>query len=234
MRLDILDGNDLTKIIYSHSVAPHQPGRMCSVSPSKILYEDRSGNPCRVHWLDCSELPPKPAAGKTSIITRQDIIWDMCLGKHKGKHVLITSRSYDGIFAYSTKTNRLLWRISGSLTGMERVLGAEGITTDSNGHLFVSDYRNKCIQMFSLEGVYMKPIIKGQSQSLSEPVQIRWCNHMSSLIVAHKQHQHYGISVIEETDDYSETSGEHSMVKEESCLELPTESVTEDTILSSQ
>ena len=55
MRLDILDGNDLTKIIYSHSVAPHQPGRMCSVSPSKILYEDRSGNPCRVHWLDCSD-----------------------------------------------------------------------------------------------------------------------------------------------------------------------------------
>ena len=195
---------------------------MCRAGPSTILYEDRLVKPCTVHWLDCSKSEPESAAEKSIIKTRQDIVWDMCFARHNGKGLLITSRSYDGIFAYNTETNKLLWRISGSLTGMVKAIGVEGITTDGQGRLFVSDYQNKCIQMFSLDGVYIKAIIQGQIQSLYQPVQIRWCNNISSLIVTHMKRKYYGISIVKETDDYSETS---------TCLDLSqTESLPEHAI----
>ena len=70
------DADNLDRILYTHSVAPHDPYRMCSATPSKLLYVDTPTN--EVHWLDLSESQPKPAAGKSVIHLGPDLIADMC------------------------------------------------------------------------------------------------------------------------------------------------------------
>ena len=53
--IEFRDTNDLSRIIYNHSVAPHKPGELCTVGSSFLLYEDGSKIPRNIHWLDCNE-----------------------------------------------------------------------------------------------------------------------------------------------------------------------------------
>ena len=50
--------NDLQDVILTHSVAPHQPGVLCTVSPSTLLYVDHSKTASEIHWLDLKDLKP--------------------------------------------------------------------------------------------------------------------------------------------------------------------------------
>ena len=46
--------------------------------------------------------------------------------------------------------------------GLEKKIYSYGLTTDKRGHLFVTDYNNECIQMFSAsDGQYLVPLMKG-------------------------------------------------------------------------
>ena len=67
---------------------------------------------------------------------------------------------------------------------MNKVLKAQGLTTDDHGHLFVCDDNNKCVQMFHVaDGRYLGAVLSEGEQGLGEPFLVTWCSRMSSLVV---------------------------------------------------
>ena len=64
---------------------------------------------------------------------------------------------------------------------------ARGIAADEQGHLYVCDADNKCVQMFSLNGDYLGSVLRYGEQNLGIPNRICWCHKMSSLVVAHQE-----------------------------------------------
>ena len=177
-KIEFREVENLNKVKNSYSVVPHSPWEMCtsSSSPSILLYQDKSQEPYRVLWLDCSMLPPQPAREITTSYL-ETYIWRMCCVND----VVVISRCDDGIFAYNARTGELKWREEGELEGMSEELMACGVATDGRGHLFVGDMNNKCIQMFSLDGRYMGALATGTS--LGEPWRVLWCENMSSLVI---------------------------------------------------
>ena len=109
-KIDFLQIKEPKKLLYSHSVAPHQPGVLCSASPTTLLYEDQSKTPCEVRWLDCNFSRPKPTHGPNITYTQQNNIWDMCLVTHGNKEVLVTSNGIHGIKVYNVDTDKIEWK----------------------------------------------------------------------------------------------------------------------------
>ena len=184
----------------SHTVR-HQPSRMCTLSPTVLLYEDRRRTPCEIRWLDCSASPPKPVAGKSVTFTKQDAIWDMCCVKdNDDEDLLVTTRGYVGIFAYKLKTDERVWRVKGRrATKKGKEIGVESITTDGRGHLFVCGL-DECVWIFSTSGNFLATLMRQKSLDTVQPWSISWCRETSSLIVAHTKanDRKYHISNIKE------------------------------------
>ena len=65
---------------------------------------------------------------------------------------------------------------------------ADGVTTDGQGHLFVCDYGNQCIQKFSVDGVYKGALVT--DRELGRPHQVAWCENTDSLVVLCQQKFH--------------------------------------------
>ena len=58
---------------------------------------------------------------------------------------------------------------------MEYDMRPVGVTTDGRGHLYVADWKNDCVHMFSVsDGLYMGCLLKG-SEIAGNPENIRWC-----------------------------------------------------------
>ena len=184
-------------ILYSHSVAPHQPGVLCSASPTTLLYEDQSKTPREVRWLDCSFSRPKPAHGTNITYTQQNNIWDMCLLQLFDKELLVTSRGSRGIKVYNVDTDEIAWTIKyGSLYSDLR-MNPFGITADERGNLFVCDLNQSCVQIFSvLEQKYVGRL-PNDTKILGQPVMIRWCYDTKSLLVVHKKLTQYYLSMLQ-------------------------------------
>ena len=184
----------------SHTVR-HLPSRMCTLSPTILLYEDRRRTPCEIRWLDCSASPPKPVAGKSVTFTKQDAIWDMCCVKdNDDEDLLVTTRGYVGIFAYKLKTDERVWRVKGRrATKKGKEIGVESITTDGRGHLFVCGL-DECVWIFSTSGNFLATLMRQKSMDTVQPWSISWCGETSSLIVAHTKanDRKYHISNIKE------------------------------------
>ena len=154
-----------------------------------LLYEDRSKNPFKIHWLDCNEAKPELLKEK-SFATSLPYITDI-IGVQNGVDELFIATSLkNGIHCYSTATKSLKWRVVGKLPGMCKEMWAEGVATDGHGHLFVSDgwNGNRCTQMFSVaDGQYLGCLIKEGEQGLGYPNGICWHSASHSLIVAHRK-----------------------------------------------
>ena len=74
----------------------------------------------------------------------------------------------------------------GNVHGMKKPIGAQGVTTDGRGHLFVCDVHNACVQMFSVaDARYMGTVLKDCAQDIGTPRLIRWCKNTLSLVVVH-------------------------------------------------
>ena len=186
--------NNLESIVLKHSVAPYQPVTLCTSSPTTLLYVDAARSVRDVRWLDCNGSVPKPLRDTNCTVTQQNIVFDMCCMRKGDNHLIITTRGFDGISAYSNRrSGRLEWNIKGELPGMNSKTYTEGITTDGRGHFFVCDVSNKCIQMFAPNG-YKGATLKGMEQSLGQPQRIRWCKSSSSLNVVHMKDGRYSIS----------------------------------------
>ena len=180
--------NNLQDVILSHSVSPHQPGVLCTVSPCTLLYVDHSKTASEIHWLDLKDLKPKfgrwaadvPRINNCSAGTDTPI----CYVPDGGTHLLVFVCDH-GIFAYNKAKENLEWEIEKILQGNEKPMDAVDVASDGRGNLFVCDRANECIQMFSVsDGQYLGCLIKKGEQGLGYPWRLKWCENKSSLIVA--------------------------------------------------
>ena len=107
-----------------------------------------------------------------------------------GKH----SRWLGGIHSYDAQTKDLIWKSRGKLPQMQSPLDATGITSDRRGHLYVCDYTNQRIHMFSVvNGRYMG--VLGQGKLKGAPWKIQWWEETSSLVIIHYSQGKWHISV---------------------------------------
>ena len=101
-----------------------------------------------------------------------------------------------GVQVYNLKTKQMEWSVEGRLPGMKKFLKAQGLTADDQGHLFVCDDNNKCVQMFNVvDGRYLGTLIKSGKQGLGGPIRIRWCSRISSFVIIHWKNGKCWISV---------------------------------------
>ncbi len=110
--------------------------------------------------------------------------------------MLVTTHSYDGIRTFDMNTSNLEWRVSGILPGMQEEMKAQGVTTDGRGHIFVSDFNNECVLMFTLDGTYLGALQPDQERGLGVPLWILWSEATSSLIVVHAKENRRSISFV--------------------------------------
>ena len=180
-KIEFRDVKDFNKILHSHSVAPHRPTQLDIIESSTLLYLDVSKEPFEVYQLDLSESKPKLAAEKQVIHTQQTFIGDICFVHYGDKQLLAVAAQSVGLFVYNAETDKLEWEMDGEVTGVEEIVHGAGVTTDERGHLFVADYNNECIHMFSTsEGQYLGRLIK----TLGNPGRVHWNTETSSLLAA--------------------------------------------------
>ena len=167
MKIDFHFIDNLKRVMKSHSVAPHQPGHI-NTSPcdTVLLYEDQSQTPRNVRWLNCVVAPPSPVRGNDVTHTHHALIWDLCCVKHGGdKELVIMTRANNGLVAFSTQRGQQAgWTVKGKLTGMSMDMSVWGITSDGQGHLFVCDINNSCVQMFTTSGRYMGTVLRKETR----------------------------------------------------------------------
>ena len=186
MEISFRDADDLDRVLYTHSVAPHKPAVMCSATPSSLMYVDDSqfpGSKLQVHCLDMSESQPKPAARKGVVHLEQECVFDMCCVQVDENPFLFVAQNVNGIYAYNTQRDLFVGVLNGKPPGMEENIIAHGITTDGRGNLYVADGGNRCIQVFSASNGRHIGYVKDM-ETIGCPDKIRWCENTSSLIVS--------------------------------------------------
>ena len=160
----------------------HSGPILSAVSPSMLVYENRSKNP-QLHWLDCSEVKPKPLG--IIVNTNLPFVQDMCIAKLENESLLIVL-PYDAnelIQAYNGSKGQLKWSVKKITSGTFK---SYSVTRDNNGRLFVADRTNSCIQMFSaLDGQYLGCFVIKRDQGLGILYRLRCSQATSSLAVAH-------------------------------------------------
>ena len=148
-------------------MTPHQPGVLCAVSPSILVYVDISKIPRQLHWLDCSE--PEPKLLGINANTNLSRVKDMCTAKLENETFLIvlSSDAKELIHAYHSTTGQLKWSVQKKIPS--GTFNSYGVAGDGNSRLFVVDDTNKCIQMFSaLDGQYLECFMKKGDQGLRD------------------------------------------------------------------
>ena len=159
----------------------------CTATPSTLLYVDYFKYPQVIHRLDLSDSQPKLASKKIIIHGELDggprLFTDLCFVKDGDKELLIVVDGVNSVFAYNTETVKLEWKVDVAAPSMEYDMRPVGVTTDGRGHLYVADWKNDCVHMFSVsDGLYMACLLKG-SEIAGNPENIRWCKKLSSLVL---------------------------------------------------
>ena len=194
--IQFYDIDNLNTFVYSHHLGAHKPGRLCTASPSILLYTNQANYPCEIRWLDCSVFPPVPMAGSDITQTDQGSIVDICCIQNETKQLLITALGYKGVSAYNTSKEGLEWEVKGKVPCMKRILNAARVATNGRDQVFVCDDYNDCIQMFTVDGHYMGTVSVNNDTFLGTPSRIDWCKNTSSLAVVHLKESQVGISKI--------------------------------------
>ncbi len=195
-RIEFMDLTKINKKVYECSVSPHWPSKLHTTSPSTLLYSDKS-HPKIIRWLDCSSSTPEPATGNNEMPTEQNYLNDLCCVENEKKSVVVTTDYYHStIRCYSKDSGKLLWKVEGKLPGMGEQMKPDGITTDGEGLLFVTDLKNKCIHQFSADGEYVGVLLRKGEEGLGFPGCVQWNETNSSLVVAHVKDGQMHISVV--------------------------------------
>ena len=110
----------------------------------------------------------------------------MCVVESENEKLLIV-KSYEAnelIYAFNSTTGQRKWRVPKKIpSGTFQSVGVAG---DGSGRLFVADYTNSCIQMFSAsDGQYLGSLLKQGDQGLGYPCTLRWSEATLSLVVGH-------------------------------------------------
>ena len=190
-KIQFHDRENLNEIFLTHSVEPHQPGALCSVSPNILVYADTSSKPPQLHWLDCSEEEPKPLG--ITAVTNLDSVYDITELENERLLIVISYDANELIHAFDSTTGELKWSAQKKIP--RRTFESHGVAGDDNGGLFVADVTNECIQMFSAsDGQYMGCFGKKGDQGLGHVIRLGWSEVTSSLVVGHIVDRKYIIS----------------------------------------
>ena len=112
--------------------------------------------------------------------------------------LLVVTKSLEGMYAYDVVKDALAWKVEGQVGLFAKHMTPESIATDGQGHLFVGDCANSCIQVFTTYGIYLGYIEKELGQAATQPPRINWCNSMYSLLVARRKGEQYQISMVQD------------------------------------
>ena len=66
--------------------------------------------------------------------------------------------------------DKLEWTAPNNLQGMDNVFCAKGLATDGRGHVFVCDSNNKCVQMFSADGKFIRTLLREGEHGIGDAV----------------------------------------------------------------
>ena len=199
--------NNLTDIISTYSVVPQKPQALIKAAPSTLIYVDAGQTPAEPTADVHLALGSDPGGGGQLLMlesdenvtyARQTGSLSCCAQNGDNQLLLFVSDSRDRIIAHNVENDIIQWQTGDNLPGIEHLMDVRGVTTDGRGHLFLCDFNNYAIQMFSVsDGQYLGCLIKEGKQSLGKPARISWCKMTSSLIVAHLVDRKWTISVIQ-------------------------------------
>ena len=91
--------DNLDKVVRRHSVAPHKPGRLCTIPPSTLVFEDKSSKLRTIYKLDCSGLPLYISNPTLFIGTELKDIWDMSFTQLDNTQLVLIAGADKGLFA---------------------------------------------------------------------------------------------------------------------------------------
>ena len=179
---------------------------MCTKSPHTLLYNDVFGN--QIRW--CTTGSPVPLTCTRATDVRQSAIEDMCIVQHEGRTLIVVADYYEGIFAFNAETGEVDFKFYSDDLSInkeettdrdkdgegEEEMYARSITADNRGNLFVCDTNNCCIHVFTIDGEYQGVAFKRGDEGLAKPKRVRWCQSLSSLIIAHQQGDVYSINIV--------------------------------------
>ena len=193
---------------HCYSVADLEPTRMCVTLSNILLYKNLFGLHKQrngVKWLDCQTSSPCPVNGKNTTFLHQlsdklsenDQMWDMTVVRHKKHDLLVITTHAGKMMAVDIRSDRCQWQASEYIPNKRYPLRAMGVTADCNGHLFVRDWNNGCIHLYSVDGKFVKTLLEKGDHGIQTIRRIRWCDKNSSLIVVHSGNgrQQYHVSI---------------------------------------
>ena len=172
---------------------------MSRTSTSVLLVEGEQ----TIGVLDCSE--PTAKFSNTFSHKYGDICGMVCV-QLGPKKLLITTHAPEKIVAFDLVIKKVEWQVQ-SHRYYPNQMRPRCITADADGHLFVCDEQNKCIQMFSTsDGQYLGTLMTDLEEGIGDPFNLCWWQGASSLIVHHakddKSNDHCFISVLSLTENY--------------------------------
>ena len=121
------------------------------------------------------------------ISTKVNCVYGMCFVQDGDKQLLVytaadTICDNGKFFVYNMAADKLEWKVGGNLPGMSKKMFAGGIVSDGQGHLFVCDGYNSCIQIFSVvDGQYLGCLTK-DLKDLGQSYGIFWSEKASSVV----------------------------------------------------
>ena len=178
--------------------APHRPQGLIKVTPSTLVCVDASQTPAKAHWLNCEEAVPKPDPAARNITLTRQIGFSSCYVKDgDNKFLIFVSDSSNRIITHNIEKDIIQWETGDHLPGMENQMVVGGIIASGRGHLFVCDFNNNAIQMFSVsDGQYLRCLVREGEKNLGEPARITYSETKSSLFAAHLVDRKWVITVI--------------------------------------
>ena len=178
---------------------------MCTESSHVLLNVDVYRN--EIRW--CTTGSPVPLTFTRATEVRQSDIKDICIVQHEGRTLIVVADYYDGIFGFNAETGEVDWKFYSdelSISKEETKDGEDGtgedemyassVTADNRGNLFVCDTNNCCIHAFTTDGEYQGVAFKRGDEGLGKPKRIRWCQTLSSLIIAHQQGNTCSVNIV--------------------------------------
>ena len=171
---------------------------MVTPTASTLVYKNSLAGSREMQWLDCSVQYQSPVYSQDPTYVWRPFsssnfrIWDMCFVDISGLQLFIIVTQSGNLYASDvTDTDQFphVWQAKRNLPKNSQPMFAKGVTTDGQGHLFVRDTTNDCIQMFGTDGKFIKTVVRKGQQGLNNIWRVLWYDKMSSLIVGHSEQE---------------------------------------------
>ena len=170
---------NLRTVLKSYSLVSTCSFVVRGLSPSVLLYghfEKESHSVVSADFYSSS-----PTVFRTPCSIQQDIR-ETCFAKLGEKQFLVVT-SDEGLSAYDIHTGTKEWQINNQLSGLEKDAILSGVTSDEFGHFFACDENNNCLQIFTIEGVYVGAVFFGQN--VGTPRCALYCNKTKNIVIFH-------------------------------------------------